>query len=531
MYLVTASEIKEMDRKTIEEIGIPGQVLMENAGKGSAHIIVEELSKIRKPLSEIRVGIICGRGNNGGDGFVIARYLFEWGLPITVYLLSNKDRVQGDAAANLRLLDVLNIPVVEIPDIATLNAQKPSMTYQDVWIDAILGTGLNSDVTGYFKEAIEFINQQNKPIISVDIPSGLNSDNGQICGTCICANTTITFAYGKIGHFQYPGAAHTGKLHVVDIGIPSKVVHQINPKQFLITKENIAGGFRVRPADAHKGHTGHLLIIAGSEGKTGAAAMTAMAAMRIGAGLVTIGIPSSVNAIVESLVLEAMTYPLPETKPGILGESAYDAIIRQLPGKRCLAIGPGIGTDESTSKLIFNLLKNIKIPVVIDADGLNILAGQPDILKQLNIPVILTPHPGEMARLINQPTAYIQANRVQCARQFSETYGAILVLKGARTVIAQPNGQVYINPTGNPGMASGGMGDVLTGIIAGLITQGYSPEFSCHAGVFLHGAAADDLAQSISSFGYLASDVIQQLPITMKKILSHELSYAQSYNK
>ncbi len=514
MYIVTAKEMQEMDRKTIETFGIPGRVLMENAGRGATRFFVDQFGD---PAGK-KAGIIAGRGNNGGDGFVIARCLSEIGARVTVYLMTESSKVKGDAAANLELLAPLNIPVFEMPDTESFQKQKTSLLHQDLLIDSILGTGLKSDVRDFFKEVIEFVNQTNKPVFSVDIPSGLNSDTGQSCGTCIRAQATATFAFAKIGHVVYPGIEHTGNLHIVDIGIPSFITKQTAPGQTLLTAEMICNMIPERNPDAHKGSNGHLLVIAGSTGKTGAAAMTAITAMRSGAGLVTLGIPKSLNQIMENMVIEAMTEPLPETETHALSDSAFDKIKGLLSGKQCLAIGPGIGTEDETRTLIQRIIPESSVPLVIDADGLNSLAGNTDILKDARVPVILTPHPGEMAKLSGITVPEIQKDRVGCARSFANKFNAYVVLKGAGTVIAHPDGKVFINPTGNPGMASGGMGDVLTGLIAGFVAQGFSPGEAANAGVYLHGAAADSLS-AISPFGYIATDVMEAIPGQIGKLV------------
>jgi hydroxyethylthiazole kinase-like uncharacterized protein yjeF len=514
MYLVTANEMQKMDRSTIESFGLPGRILMENAGRGATQFFLEQF----KDAENKKVGVIAGRGNNGGDGFVIARYLAQKGIRVTVYLLSEHQKVSGDAAANLQLLSPLKVPVIETPDATSFSAHETAMRHEAIWIDAILGTGLRSDVKGFFKDVINFINQSNKPVFAVDIPSGLNSDTGQPCGACVRADATATFAFAKTGHFLFPGADYTGNLKIIDIGVPPHIANDVSPLQYLITPDLIRAVFIPRPSDAHKGHTGHLLVIAGSTGKTGAAAMTASSAMRSGAGLVTLGIPASLNPVLEAQVIETMTEPLPETVKGILDETSVNRIMDLLSDKKCLAIGPGIGTAPETQKLFRHLLQKNTKPVVIDADGLNILAGHIEILKDLDTPVVLTPHPGEMARLIGTTSADVQKDRIKCARDFSAKFNVHVVLKGARTVVAHPDGRVFINPTGNPGMASGGMGDVLTGIIAGFIAQGHSPELAAHAGVYLHGAAADSLVKNKGPFGYLATDVMNTLPEVIKTL-------------
>jgi len=515
MILVTASEMQQIDRRTIEEFGIPGMVLMENAGRGATRFLLEQFPDIKHQ----RVGVLAGRGNNGGDGFVIARYLKQKGIQVSVYLLADSKKVQGDAATNLKFLRLLDIPLIELPDEASFSRIKSDLTKLDVWVDALLGTGLKSDVKGYFKTVIAFINGLNKPVFAVDIPSGLNSDTGQPCGISIRARATATFAFGKIGHLVYPGADYTGTLEIVDIGIPPPIVEAVNPRQFLITAGLIRSCLRPRPADAHKGRTGHLLVIAGSTGKTGAAAMTCMSALRAGAGLVTLGIAESLNPILEAGMLEAMTAPLPESRAGVVGESAAAAINRLMSGKKCLAVGPGLGQEPETGELVRGIIKDSEIPVVVDADGLNHLAGKMQILQKAKAPLILTPHPGEMARLVDSEVSTVQRDRVKCAREFAAGYNVHVVLKGARTVVAHPDGRVFINPTGNAGMASGGMGDVLTGIIAGLVAQGLSVEAAAHAGTYLHGAAADTLAAAIGPYGFLAGDVMNAIPGEIKKIV------------
>ncbi|MEW6672987.1 MAG: NAD(P)H-hydrate dehydratase [Thermodesulfobacteriota bacterium] len=516
MYLVTASEMQAMDRRTIETFGLPGRLLMENAGRGAAQFLL----KTFPGLTGKKVAVIAGRGNNGGDGFVIARCLFQKGVTVRVFLLAKSKAVAGDAAANLKLLKPLGIPVDEIPDGSAFKKHQTAMRHQDIWVDAILGTGLKSDVDGYFKEIIDFINSLGRPVFSVDIPSGLDSDTGHPRGACIRAHSTATFGFAKIGHMLFPGATYTGKLQIIDIGIPDPVAAEVGPAQQLLTADMIRSLFVPRAPDAHKGTTGHLLVLAGSPGKTGAAAMTAMAAMRAGAGLVTLGVPKSLNPILETQVLEAMTAPLPETIDALFAESACDRIQDLLSDKRCMVFGPGVGISPEIESLLRRILPTLNVPMVIDADGLNNLAADVGMLKTAGAPVIVTPHPGEMARLTGASVREIQADRLGCARKFSKKYKLHVVLKGARTVIAHPDGKVYVNPTGNAGMASGGMGDVLTGVIGGLLTQGYTPEAASHMGTYLHGAAADHLAEQMGPVGYLAGDVMNVIPNQIKKLLN-----------
>ena len=515
MYLVTAREMQQMDQETIHKIGIPGRILMENAGAGAFRF----MCRLFPDLAEKKVAIVAGRGNNGGDGFVIARHLLQRKVSMKVYLLSKIERVQGDARANLDLLVTLGIPVVEIPDVDTFRKQKAAMRRYDIWVDAIFGIGLNADIRGHYREVISFMNSLGRPVFSVDIPSGLNADNGQIRGTCIQAAATASFGFPKIGHAVYPGATLTGDLEIVDIGIPEQVADDIHPRQFLLQKEMLISMLRKRDPNTHKGQTGHLLAVAGSPGKSGAAAMTATAAMRIGAGLVTLGVPAGLHAVIEPQVTEVMTYALPETADGMLDVAGMNALQELVVGKSCLVIGPGIGTAGETKLLLFRLLSASGLPVIIDADGINIIAEQTEKLGALKTPVILTPHPGEMGRLCSISSADVQKDRIGCARELATRLGVHVVLKGARTVMAHPDGSVFVNLNGNSGMASGGMGDVLTGAIAGLVTQGYSPAEAIHLGVYLHGAAADDLSKHKGPVGYLATEVMNLLPDQIKNLM------------
>ncbi len=520
MLLVTAKQMQEMDRQTIESFGIPGIVLMENAGRGSFDFLLEKFKDIKLK----KVAVLAGRGNNGGDGFVIARYLMEKGIAVTSFLLSSKDRVQGDAKINLDLAIKLcekheASEIIEVPDADAFKKYKTCIAHHDLFIDAILGTGLNSNVKGFFKDIIELINFSNRPVFSVDIPSGLNSDTGQPLGVAVKADATATFAFAKAGHILYPGNIYTGDLKVIDIGIPKFITKEKSIKLSLIKKNRITALFNPRKFQSHKGSYGHLLIIAGSTGKTGAAGLCANAAMKTGTGLVTLGIAKSLNQSIEPQVIEPMTYPLPEKEKGYLSKNCFDEIKSLLMGKQALALGPGIGTKKGTMELVHKLVENSKVPLIIDADALNCIAQNPEILKTKEAAAILTPHPGEMARLCNKTTSDVQKNRLKIASDFAENYNCILILKGAQTIVSFPDKKIFICPTGNPGMASGGMGDVLTGMIAGFCAQGFSPENASLAAVFIHGMCGDILAEDMGKFGFLATDMVQMIPKAIHKYL------------
>lgn len=515
MIVVTARQMQALDRQTIDELGIPGRVLMENAGRGATHAFLQTVYQKDRG----RVGILAGRGNNGGDGFVMARYLSQKNIPVTVYLLSTADQVEGDAAANLKLLSASRVELVEVPDEPSFVEKQSELKHTAYWIDAILGTGLKSDVKGYFRRVITFINDLKRPVFAVDIPSGLNSDTGQPCGACIRALATATFGFAKIGHAVHPGATFCGHVDVIDIGIPPGLASAAGVRQHLITGTHINSLLAHRDPDTHKGRTGHALIVAGATGKTGAAMMTAASALRTGAGLVTLGIPHSLNPIVESRLTEAMTIPLPDQGTGLLLEEAFPDIVQAARGKQVMALGPGLGVASHTRNLVYRMIKEIDLPLVIDADGLNNLAGRTGCLEGRQSATILTPHPGEMGRLTGVSSSQVQSDRVTSARNLARQTKTFVVLKGARTLIAQPDGAVWINPTGNPGMASGGMGDVLTGMITGLMAQGHTALNACLIGVYLHGLAADMLSTK-APWGYLATEVMDTIPLAIQKAMT-----------
>ncbi len=505
--VVTASEMQTMDRQTIETFGLPGQVLMENAGRGATRFFLESVY----PHAPGNVAVAAGRGNNGGDGFVIARYLSQMGIPVTVYLLAKREQVMGDAAANLKLLEPLNVEVIEIAEASDIETLTTQMAHADCWVDALLGTGLNSRVRGKFALLIDLMNSFNRPVLAVDIPSGLSSDTGQVWGTCIRATATATFAFAKIGHLVTPGAQYVGKLRVIDIGIPGHIVEATAPAQHVIDKHLIERHLAPRAMAAHKGTFGHVLVAAGAIGKTGAAAMAAKAALRAGAGLVTLACPATVEPVLAAKMTEIMTAPIDDQGQGYFCSGGAASIMSLAENKTCLALGPGIGTDPATIEMVGQIIESSATPLVVDADGLNCLAAIGLPLKA-KAPVILTPHPGEMARLAATNTAAIQADRVTAARQLALSNQAVVALKGARTIVACPDGKCGINLSGNPGMASGGMGDVLTGLIAGFVAQGLTAQSACHTAVWIHGMAADRLALEKGPWGYTAGEVMQMVP-------------------
>jgi ADP-dependent NAD(P)H-hydrate dehydratase / NAD(P)H-hydrate epimerase len=514
MKILTGSQMQALDRRTITEARIPGSVLMERAGAG----VVAFLQEHYGPLRGKAVTILCGKGNNGGDGFVVARLLHQRQAKVTVLLLAPVADLSRDAAAMYRRW-------IRVAGTSSSKLFRPSeqtetiLDSSDLIIDALLGTGLSSEVTGHYRDAISLINQADTPVIAVDIPSGIHADNGALLGQAVRASATVTFGLPKLGLYVGAGIDHAGTISVADIGIPSAFVDAVDSRTLLVTKEAVAKALPPRPAASHKGTFGHVGIIAGSVGKTGAAALAARAALRMGAGLVTVATPSSVNDVLEAKLLEAMTFPLPETKARTLARSGLDRVLAFMRARTAVAIGPGLSTHPETVELVQSLIKHLDRPSVLDADALNALASRASLLTECKIPPILTPHPGEMARLeVDATSQSVNADRIGTARRFARERGVLVVLKGARTVIARPDGLVAVCPTGNPGMATAGTGDALTGMVVGLLAQGLPGWEAACAATYLHGSAGDLAARQLGEAGMVAGDLIAQIPYALQAI-------------
>jgi hydroxyethylthiazole kinase-like uncharacterized protein yjeF len=517
MYLVTAEEMRAFDATAIQDYGIPGVVLMENAGRSTFHILRDFLERDVRGLN---VAVVAGPGNNGGDGYVIARYLINHGANVWTFLLSPRDKIKGDALTNLLVLEKMTSQIVPVKDEESLEEAAALWEESDIIVDAILGTGLKSDVRSPYKEAIDRINQTDSLVLAVDLPSGLEADTGRILGVAVEADLTATYGFGKLGMAIHPGVDYCGDVSVVDISIPISAIEENPPRAVLYQDPDVSDYFLLRSdLQAHKGTFGHLLVVGGSPGKTGAPAMAGRAAGRVGAGLVTVGVPASLNPILEAKLTEEMTEPLPESIPGYLGEISANRILSLAEGKQCLALGPGLSNREGVTQLIKQIITEYEGWVVIDADGLNALAGDMEILKNARSRLVLTPHPGEMARLTGKSTREVQENRVDLARATATEYGLWLILKGARTITAAPDDIITVNTTGNPWMASGGQGDVLSGILGGLLVQGIPPEQALPFGVYLHGLAADKVLERIGPVPVTATDVIDEMPATVASLV------------
>jgi ADP-dependent NAD(P)H-hydrate dehydratase / NAD(P)H-hydrate epimerase len=513
MYLVTAAEMRSFDASAIHDYGIPGVVLMENAGRTTFQMLKKHLGG---DVRDLRVAVVAGPGNNGGDGFVIARYLIDHGADVGTFLLCPREKIQGDALINLQVLERITQNVFRISDSESQDRAICQWQECDVIVDAILGTGLSSEVRSPYKEAIEGINTASAVILSVDLPSGLDADTGEVRGCAVKADLTATYGFRKLGTALYPGIIYCGAIELVDISIPLPAVEKNPPKTMLYTVPD-AEQYRLLRlnAEAHKGNFGHLLVIGGAPGKTGAPEMAGRAAARVGAGLVTVGVPASLNPILEAKLTEEMTAPLPETVTGFLGEASVERILSLAQGKLCVVLGPGMSIEGGIPQLVRMILESYEGWLLIDADGLNALADDPEVLKTTAARVVVTPHPGEMGRLIGKSSFDVQADRVGVARRFATEYGVWVVLKGAGTITASPDGAVTINSTGNPWMASGGQGDALSGILGGLLVQDILPEEALPFGVYLHGLAADNLLEKYGPAPILATDVIEELRRTL----------------
>lgn len=510
MKLVTAAEMRELDRQAIEEYGIPGAVLMENAGRAT----VGEMLHAWGGVTGKRYAVFCGKGNNGGDGLVIARHLHNRGAKVAVWIFS--EDMKGDAGVNLGIARKMGLDVRTVSQ--GLSSETASVRHADCVVDAIFGTGLTSELAGLYADVAGMINANAARVLSVDMPSGVDSDKGRIMGTAVRADMTVTFGLPKRGLYLYPGAQMAGDIKVADISIPARAVDAAKVKARLLTPDMVRGLVPPRGPESHKGTFGHLFILAGSVGKTGAAVLAARAALRSGVGLVTVGVPESLNDIFEEKLTEAMTLPLPETAERTLAPEGLDKIIAALDGKTALALGPGISTNGGTLALVTELIPRVKLPMLIDADGLNILAMEDGPLRELTVPVVLTPHPGEMGRLLGVLAREVQADRPAAAVDLAREYGVTVVLKGARTLIGLPGGEFYINPTGNPGMATAGTGDVLTGVIGSFMAQGLEAADAAAVGVYLHGLAGDMAAAERGQAGLIAGDIVDALQGSISKI-------------
>jgi ADP-dependent NAD(P)H-hydrate dehydratase / NAD(P)H-hydrate epimerase len=488
MRVLNAAQMRDADRQTIDDIGIPSMVLMENAGRQ----VVAALEAAYDDLTERHAAVLCGPGSNGGDGFVVARTLHQRGVEVSVFVIGTMTAIKGDARLNVEILGRLGLSVVEISDEQSWELHFSEISQCDLIVDAIFGTGLKSPLSGMMETVAADVNASGIPVVAVDLPSGLSADHSKPIGECLRAAITVTLAAPKLPLVLPPGEAEAGNVVVADIGIPPEVIDSLaGPRLELLTRESMREIVQPRESDSHKGDYGHVLIVAGSRGKTGAAHLAAVGALRSGAGLVSLATPKSSQPILASMGAEYMTLPLEETPEGRVEAGSVQSILDF--ESDVVAVGPGLGMGPDVTVFVQELVEKSESPLVLDADALNALASDPERLQSSagSRPIIITPHPGEMSRLSNTSVDDVQASRVDVARDFAVQHQIYVVLKGYRTLIATPDGKVFINPLGNPGMATGGTGDVLTGVIAAWLAHLLDAEAACKIGVYLHALAGD----------------------------------------
>ena len=530
MRVLTAAQMREADRRTIEDVGIPSLVLMENAGRQ----VVAAIEAIHTDILERQVAVLCGRGNNGGDGFVVARTLLQRGADVSVFLIGQVSDVRGDARVNLDILGRLGVTVVEVADGQAWELHFSEVRDCNLIIDAIFGTGLTTPVHGLIESVITDVNASGIPVVSIDLPSGLSADSCDTPGESIEAGTTVTLAAPKLPLVLPPAENRAGDIVIADIGIPSDIIEALDgPRIELLTRSNVRELITPRTPDSHKGDYGHVLLIAGSRGKTGAAHLSAMGALRSGAGLVTVATPACCQSIIAAMAPEYMTVAIDEISDEMnhnaLNPDSVDGLIEM--ARDVVALGPGLGQAPATRQFVKRLVDRATMPLVIDADGLNAFSDDPDRLAgREGRDVIITPHPGEMARLVGMSTEEVQASRLEIARNFAVAHHVYVVLKGHRTLIATPDVKVFINPTGNAGMATGGTGDVLTGMIAAWLGQLLDAEAACKVAVYLHGMAGDLADADEGDVSLVASDLVAHIGDAVQELTARRRVVNQGNN-
>jgi ADP-dependent NAD(P)H-hydrate dehydratase / NAD(P)H-hydrate epimerase len=507
MRVLNTRQMRDADRRTIEEIGIPSIVLMENAGRQA----VAAMEAAFDDLASSQVGVLCGRGNNGGDGFVVARTLIQRGVDVGVFLLGSVAEVTGDARINLEVLGRIGLTIVEITSAQEWELHFTEISECDLVVDAILGTGFRGQLSGLLETVVADVNALGVPVVSIDLPTGVSADTHTVEGTAIEASMTITLGAPKIPLVFPPADSHGGDLVIADIGIPLPVFDELEGDYLeLLTRERMREIVPSRAADSHKGDFGRVLVIAGSVGRTGAAHLSALGALRSGAGLVTIATPRSCVPVIAAMAPEYMTEGLDETASGTIDYSAIDRILDLKSD--VIAVGPGLGQAPGTSAFVHALVERAGVPLVLDADALNAFVGEPErLMGRDGVDVIITPHPGEMARLLNTSIESVQSDRLKHARAFAAAHKVHVVLKGHRTVIAGPDGRTFVNLTGNAGMATGGTGDLLTGMLAAWFAQLLDAEAACKLAVYLHGTAGDLAEADEGDVALIATDIAARL--------------------
>jgi NAD(P)H-hydrate epimerase len=513
MQILGSAAMREADRRTIQEIGIPALVLMESAGRAVVRTMVERIEE----LSSGSVVIVCGKGGNGGDGLVVLRTLAGLGYDARAVVLAPFESLSSEALDNLQAALKLGLPVDSAPTIEAWGDVLPQVAAADVVVDALFGTGLSEPPRGIYQRVIEDLNSLDTLRVAVDVPSGLSSDSGAVPGAAFDADLTIALAAPKVCHFIPPASELCGEVEVVEIGIPPRFLASPEPTLETIEPAALVAAIPRRRRLSHKGTYGHLLILAGSVGKTGAAVMAAEAALRTGVGLVTVASAKSAIPMMAPRLPEAMWEPLPETESGALSRKAQSRILELLIDRSALALGPGLGTDDETVALVREIVAGSSIPTVVDADGLNALARKPQAFPEGRA-LALTPHPGEAGRLLGSSAKEVENDRLASVRRLARETKSHVLLKGYRTLVSDPRGNVAVNLTGNAGMATGGTGDVLTGILGALFAQGVDIDEALALGAHLHGLAGDVAAAALGQAALVATDLIGKLPEALRSL-------------
>lgn len=513
MKVATASQMKEIDSYTIEKIGVPGIVLMENA----AIRIMQEIDRDLSGAAGKNIVIFAGKGNNGGDALAVSRHLYNMGANVLVILAAPENTARGEAGTNLRILKNMGIGMVVVEDSSFYEEIAASLCLADAVVDGLVGTGVRGEIEGLLSDLIDIINHSRRYVVSIDIPSGVCGDTGRVCGNCIRANKTVTLGLPKLGLLVGQGAMFTGEIKVVDIGIPDLVVKEKGLTVSLVGKDYVESIMPLPSLFGHKGDHGRVLILGGSTGMTGAGVMAANAALRTGSGLVTLAVPCSLHQVVETKLTEVMTVPLADDGSGFLSMKCIDLLEDIINRYSVLAVGPGLGQGPEVSGVVSWIVEHCPVPIIIDADGINSIYRNIDVLNKAKSPVVLTPHIGEMARLIGKPVEEILEDKVGVLEQYCRRWNCTVVLKDWRTIIGTAEGHMFINTTGNSGMATGGTGDVLTGVITSLAGQGIDPVHAATAGTYIHGLAGDMAALTRGRSGMIAGDIIGSIPEALRQ--------------
>ncbi len=514
MKIAIAQDMRKIDEFAVKDYSLTISGLMEKAGLA----ILKTLEENYPPLSKKTFGVLCGKGNNGGDGLVVARLLKKKKASVVVVLVGEADDLSIEAKKQYQKTKAAKVPILSMTDGEKIKLIQAALEECDLIVDGLFGTGLSRPVEGIYRDLIQLVKKSGKPVVAVDIPSGLSADSGSPMGDALPAQMTVSFGLPKFGFYTPIGCSFTGKIKVANIGFPDELLNASFIRQELSDLSMVQKSLPNYDENTHKGTRGRVLVIAGARGLTGAATLSAYGAQRIGAGLVTVACPESLNAILEVKLTEPMTAPVPEIEGGFLSPRATGRILDLAANVNSVVLGPGIGRNRETGQLVKDLIMKLTMPMVVDADALYLMGGHLDHFKTAQAPIIITPHPGEAAWLLKTTITAVEQNRLKVAKQLAQDYNVVVVLKGRFTVIANPQGEVRVNPTGNRGLATGGTGDVLSGIIGGLLAQRLPAFEAATTGVYLHGLAGEEASRKLGPDGLLAGDLLPLLPCILRQV-------------